>query len=209
MARLVPGGVTLRAQVDARWPNRDTASDGWIADAAHAVGSFHQPDAQGWVHALDVDEDLGAGPAGPAAMRRLADQLAACARDGRDGGRILHLVYEDQVASATAGDWAWRGHGYGHFHHLHVSFTDAAERDGTPFPLPILSPPHITPRKADPDMILLSNDGDRRLAFVSGDALVILTSMDSANALTAAGLETARLSRRDFEAVVARMGVEA
>lgn len=137
-ARLVPAGVTLREQVDARWPDRDRASDGWIGDAAHQDReSDHNPDAQGWVHAIDLDEDLGE----PGAMRHLADQLAEYCRTRQPGSeRIKNLVYEDQVCSGTYADtfWTWRGSGYGHTHHLHVSFTDAAERDGSPFPLPIL-----------------------------------------------------------------------
>lgn len=135
--RLVPAGVTLREQVNARWPNRDKASDGTIGDAAHqGRPSDHNPDADGWVHAIDIDEDLGE----PGAMRALADELVALARRGEDGGRLKNLVYEGQVASGTYAStyWQWRGSGYGHEHHLHISFTDAAERDGSPFPLDIL-----------------------------------------------------------------------
>ncbi len=35
MPRLVAAGVTLRAQVNKRFPNRDKTSDGWIGDRAH------------------------------------------------------------------------------------------------------------------------------------------------------------------------------
>ena len=46
----------LGRDADARWPNRDRASDGWVGDAAHASRvSDHNPDAQGIVHAIDVD----------------------------------------------------------------------------------------------------------------------------------------------------------
>jgi hypothetical protein len=140
VARLVAAGVKLRDQVNARWPDRDTASDGWIADGNHDPASFHQPDADGWVRALDLDENLGER----GAMRVLADQLAAHCRRGEPGsGRILHIVYEDQVASGTPGKghpdyWRFRGSGYGHTQHMHISFTDAARRDGRPFPLDIL-----------------------------------------------------------------------
>ncbi|MGP5396019.1 peptidoglycan-binding domain-containing protein [Arthrobacter rhombi] len=49
--------ATLRAQIDAKWPNRSKSSDGWIGDASHAAGkSDHNPDyvAGGVVRAIDV-----------------------------------------------------------------------------------------------------------------------------------------------------------
>ena len=74
MAKLVKGGVTLRDQVNKRFPKRKKDSDGWIGDAQHAARgdqSDHNPDANGWVHAIDIDKDLGAkGDA-----KKLADQI--------------------------------------------------------------------------------------------------------------------------------------
>lgn len=53
--RLAPSLAALRAEVDGLWPARSKASDGWLGDAAHAKRqSDHNPDAEGWVHALDV-----------------------------------------------------------------------------------------------------------------------------------------------------------
>lgn len=141
-ARLVPAGVTLRDQLNKRFPKRDKRSDGWIGDAAHqARASDHNPDRDGWVHALDIDEDLGR----PGASRQLADELVELARTGKDGGRIKYVVYEDKIASGTyaATRWRWRGSGYGHTEHIHVSFTDAAERNGKPFPLAVLEDPAL------------------------------------------------------------------
>ena len=133
--RLCAAGVTLRDQLNRRFPKRDKASDGWIGDAANAARfSFHNPDpATGIVHAIDVDEDFGK----PGDSMKFAEQLADYCRKGLDGGRIAHIVYEDKVASATAENWKFRGHGYGHTHHIHISFTDKADADGKPFDLPI------------------------------------------------------------------------
>lgn len=147
MARLCAGGVTLRDQVNKRWPSRDKASDGWIGDAAHAAregwgtngrGSYHNPDPNGIVHAIDLDEDFfGKGKGGQKAAMEFAQQLATYCREGKDGGRIAHIVYEDKVASATANNWHFRGSGYGHTHHIHISFTNKADKDGSLFRLPI------------------------------------------------------------------------
>jgi hypothetical protein len=155
--RLVAGGVTLREQFNARWPNRDKRSDGSIADGNHDPASFHQPDAQGFVRAIDLDEDLD--PADRKAMWRVMNELAEHCRRGEPGsGRILHIVYEDQVASGTPGKghpdyWRFRGSGYSHFHHAHISFTDAARYDARPFPLPSLE-----------DDMPLSDDDVKRIA---------------------------------------------
>jgi len=141
--KLVEGGVTLRAQLDARFPGRDRSSDGSIGDSEHASrSSYHNPDSRGWVRALDIDENFGRGK-----WRRgrngkhLAKQLIQYAASGLPGSdRVLHVVYEDKVASGTykSSWWKFRGSGYGHTQHIHISFTPAAEKNGALWPLPIL-----------------------------------------------------------------------
>jgi hypothetical protein len=140
VAELCAAGVTLRNQVNKRWESRDKASDGWIGDAAHAAReSDHNPDANGIVRAIDLDEDFR-GDKGDA--KKFADELIALARARKDGGRLKYVVYEDKIASGTYADsfWVWRGSGYGHTQHIHVSFTEKGDKDGKPFALPILAP---------------------------------------------------------------------
>jgi hypothetical protein len=143
MARLVAGGVTLRNQVNKRWPKRDKRSDGWIGDKAHVSRqSDHNPDARGLVHALDIDKDLD--PKDPGAAQRLANQIVAYAASGIPGAnRIKYVVFNDQIASGTypTSMWKWRGSGYGHMHHIHVSFTNKGENNAQTYPLPILNTP--------------------------------------------------------------------
>jgi hypothetical protein len=143
MARLVAGGVTLRNQVNKRWPKRDKRSDGWIGDKAHAGRqSQHNPDARGLVHALDIDADLD--PKDPGAAQRLANQIVAYAASGIPGAnRIKYVVFNDQIASGTypTSMWKWRGSGYGHMHHIHVSFSTKGENNAQTYPLPILNTP--------------------------------------------------------------------
>lgn len=142
--RLVAAGVTLRDQLNARFPNRDKRSDGWIGDLAHSNRrSLHNPDRSGWVRALDIDEDFGA----PGSAEDFAGQLIEYVRAGLDHGRILHVVYENRVASGTFPNrhgrpdtyWVWRRDPtLGHTQHIHISFTPKADTDGRPFNLPIL-----------------------------------------------------------------------
>lgn len=63
MARLAPSLVRARAIIDARWPDRDRTSDGWIGDPAHqARQSDHNPNVRGVVDAIDVDMFGGPSP---------------------------------------------------------------------------------------------------------------------------------------------------
>lgn len=143
MAKLCDGGVTLRAQIDRKWPKRDKRSDGWIGDAAHrARQSDHNPDSRGIVHAIDIDENLGAGRLRNGRQaKQLADELIAYAKSGLPGSkRIKYVVYENKLASGTYRStwWKWRPGNWGHTMHIHVSFTSAADDDGRPYPLKCL-----------------------------------------------------------------------
>jgi hypothetical protein len=141
--KLVAAGVTLRNQVNARWPKRDKRSDGWIGDAAHqARKSDHNPDKNGWVHAIDIDHDfLGPGK-GAKQAEIFANQLIELARNGKDRGRLKYVVYNNRIASGTHKNqyWTWRSGNWGHTQHIHVSFTSRAQQDGSDFPLDIFSP---------------------------------------------------------------------
>jgi hypothetical protein len=141
--KLAAAAVTLRDQVNKRYPKRDKASDGTIGDRAHRRRiSDHNPDKSGYVMALDIDEDFGAR----GTSRVFADQLVDYMRTSGDK-RIKNIVYEGKVASGTYADvkgrpptwWVWRSAPrLGHHHHIHISFAEPAKRDGSPFPLPVL-----------------------------------------------------------------------
>lgn len=135
----VAGITTLKRQVDSRWPNRDKRSDGILGDADHAARvSDHNPDGRGYVHALDIDEDLKGSKHD---NRWLADQIIAYARMKRSGSnRLKYVVYENEIASGTYAKhfWTWRGDDHGHENHMHISFTTQGEQDGLEFEIPIL-----------------------------------------------------------------------
>jgi hypothetical protein len=150
---LSKAGETLRAQIDARWPGRERASDGWIGDSSHQASqdSDHNPDwsSGGVVRAIDVDSSLG-GKTGWNSTDdswALANQLRLAMLAGER--RLSYIIAWD---NARGGDYiasmnsayqplgAWRPYtGNSHQNHLHLSFTPAGDKDGSPFDIPALA----------------------------------------------------------------------
>jgi len=138
MAVLAPSLVALRNEINARYPNRDKSSDGWIGDAAHASRqSDHNPDARGIVHALDIDEDLDGNPADAGAeLQWLVDHLVA-----KRDRRVSYIIYEGRMwrSYAKPGIPAWTPAKYTganpHTKHVHISIlsTPEAEQDTSPW----------------------------------------------------------------------------
>ena len=120
--RLARALEELRAEINARWPNRDKSSDGSIGDASHqARPSDHNPNAAGVVRAIDVDAD-----GIPAAW--LADHVRKRGAAGDDrltpGG---YVIFNRRIASDVGG-WTWRTYTGSNPHqaHVHVSATTSA-----------------------------------------------------------------------------------
>jgi len=171
---LAPSLAKLRAEADARYPNRDRSSDGWIGDAAHAARkSDHNPDwsAGGVVRAYDLDEDLDGNKEDHGAeLMFLAEHI----RRNRDP-RVKYVIYEGMMFSSysTATRKAWEWGPYtgvnAHRKHMHVSIlaTRAAENDTRPwFPTVEAKPPiPPAPKEDDDDMrfpvIRVANDPKR------------------------------------------------
>ena len=130
--------IQLREQIDDTFPDRDRSSDGWIGDTRHSARkSDHNPDALGWVRAIDVDRDLS-GKAKPDLMPDLADQIRIFAKSDRKK-RIGYIIFDGRIASPILG-WKWRTYkGINkHNHHMHVSFTKAADLDGEFLQIPMI-----------------------------------------------------------------------
>lgn len=125
---LAPSLVALRGEINARWPARDKASDGWIGDPSHqARKSDHNPDydapgaRRGVVRALDVDKD----------GITVSQLLAAVVRDHR----VAYVIWNRRIASATQDGTPWNWEPYSgsnpHISHIHISIkhTATAETD--------------------------------------------------------------------------------
>ena len=136
--QLSKAAIQLREQFDDSYPSRDRTSDGWIGDTRHAARpSDHNPDANGWVRAIDVDRDLS-GRAKPDLMPDLADQIRLLCKSKKER-RITYIIFDGRIASSKKG-WAWRTYEgtNKHNHHAHISFSKEADDDGAFFQVPML-----------------------------------------------------------------------
>lgn len=136
--KLCKAGQQLREQFDDTYPDRDRASDGWIADARHVAKgtSDHIPASDsGIVRACDIDRDVSGKPK-PDLMPDIADQLRLLAKTDK---RIKYIIFDGKIASAKS-VWRWRTYtGINqHRHHMHVSFTSKGDKDGSFFQVPLL-----------------------------------------------------------------------
>lgn len=118
----------LLAQLNAKAPNRNKASDGSIGDANHQNrSSDHNPwYGPGIVTARDFTHD----PAGGLDCHWLAATLVA-QRDAR----IKYIIWDKRILSGSPGPspWMWRAYtgANPHTHHLHLSVVDSELCDNT------------------------------------------------------------------------------
>ena len=130
--------LTLIAEINARWPGRDRASDGTIGDAAHATRTTdHNPwvivAGTGVVRARDIDRD---GVDMPSLMEHLR-RLGAAGDPRLTGGG--YLIYQSRITLPDFRGWAKYLGSNPHDKHGHVSFSrNAAGFDSA-------APWHIVP----------------------------------------------------------------
>lgn len=157
MAYLAPSLVKLRDEIDARWPNRDRRSDGWIGDENHSHRqSDHNPDEGGMVHAIDVDKD-GIN------VKLLLDSTIG-------DRRVWYVIWNRNIWSRTY-DWKRRDYNGSNPHtsHVHISinYNDYSEFNTRRW----LPPPEGDDMTKDELLDALASDrGQRILARAVVDA---------------------------------------
>lgn len=117
----------LVEQINARYPNRDKRSDGWIGDAVHASKkSDHNPWVKitegrrtvGIVTAQDIDREL--------APDKTVDEIVNALIDAKDS-RIKYIIWNSRMISSYPAhgykSWQWRPYSGSnrHTHHVHIS----------------------------------------------------------------------------------------
>jgi hypothetical protein len=136
----------LHAEINAAAPHRSTASDGWIADAAHASReSDHNPwvkDSRGIgvVRARDFTND----PMGGLDCKILADKLAAKIRRGDHPalGSGAYVIWNRRIISHDRIAEGWRPYSgtNPHTKHLHLSVATAQAGYDSDLPWNIVAP---------------------------------------------------------------------
>lgn len=112
---LSPALETLRSQINAKWPNRDKRSDGWIGDAAHSKRpSEHNPDwtANGIVRAIDVDKD--------------GVNMDAIVNAFINDPRAWYVIWQGRIrygVHVTGVPQGWRTYTGANSHNLHAHFS--------------------------------------------------------------------------------------
>lgn len=125
MARLANSLTRLRDQINAKYPNRNKASDGWIGDQAHqASASDHNPNGAGVVCALDVTND----PANGVDIHAIADRI----RINRHPD-LKYIISNSRIAGAWTG-WQWTPYTGSNPHDKHAHFSVGRGNDGQSLP---------------------------------------------------------------------------
>lgn len=127
--RLAKGLEQLRKQVNAKWPDRATSSDGTVGDLRHqALPSDHNPDTRGIVHAIDFTHD----PKNGFDSYKFADMLLA-----KQDPRLKYVISNRRIGSGPAGPspGKWRPYAGTNAHdkHNHISIMVAGEDDPRPW----------------------------------------------------------------------------
>lgn len=115
---LAPSLAQLRAQINATWPKRSKALDGWIGDAAHSARvSDHNPDygSGGVVRALDVTAK--------------GISTRALLKAAKGDSRTAYVIHKGKIYGAERFKARKYRGSNPHTHHVHISIkhTGAAE----------------------------------------------------------------------------------
>jgi hypothetical protein len=133
MTRAAYSLVTLLAQINAKFPYRDRASDGGIGDAAHSARvSDHNPDSSGIYHAYDFDHDPDSNGLDCYTLKR---ELIASSDN-----RIKYIIFMRRIWYASSRREEYYSGVNAHDHHLHLSVVSGAPGDDSrKWVLPFLS----------------------------------------------------------------------
>jgi len=113
---LAPAVKQALQDANAAWPNRDKSQDGTVGDSSHASRvSDHNPDAQGYVCAVDITHSPETGPTG--------DQIYQLAKQDP---RTKYIISNARIWSPSGGERPYSGSNR-HDKHTHISVSQAGK----------------------------------------------------------------------------------
>lgn len=183
MARLANSLVKLRDQVNAKFPNRNKASDGWIGDAAHAASaSDHNPNGAGVVCALDITNSPQTG----FDVHAMADRL----RVNRHPD-LKYIISNRRIAGAWT-NWAWAPYYGSNPHSAHAHFSVGRGNDGQS------TPPYDDASDWNIGGAVTPPQGGKSLDDVAREVIAGKwgNGVDRTNALSAAGYDAGAVQGR-------------
>jgi hypothetical protein len=163
-----PALLQLRKEINAKWPDRDKASDGCCGDDAHAARkSDHNPDADGYAHALDIDENLTDN------VGSLAFLVPVLLADSR----TKYVIYEGEIHYPPATTKPYTGVN-AHKQHLHLSIKGTATFETRPW-LAVEKPDPAPIEEDDmPGPAIVRDSKGRRILFDRGPDLSLWWQVD-------------------------------
>lgn len=142
MARGARSLITLRDQINSRFPYRDKASDGGIGDAAHSARTSDHNPTNGVFHAYDFDHDPDANGLNCVTLNRELKQ----SKDAR----IKYVIFQGRIWYPNGTDLRYTGPN-AHTQHLHLSVKLIVGDSATKWKLPMLTTtPVSTPKPPAP-----------------------------------------------------------
>lgn len=175
--RVAEALLTLRSEINDRWPNRSKLSDGTIGNAAHQTRvSDHNPwvrdGSVGVVTAMDITHD----PAHGLDCSQLAEVLRNMGKSGDK--RVKYVIWNRRIAS-TVEQWKWRPYTgeNAHTHHCHLS---------------VSADPRFYDSRANwlPEMVSTTNDTDELVDMFIGvyptDGRIFLVGFEGKRQVTRA-----------------------
>ena len=183
--QLSPCLVQLRAEINARFPNRSKRSDGTIGDASHSARySDHNPDVGGWVDAFDCTHDPANGCDIHAIFRKMSQQ---------PDPRIKYLISNRQIWNPSRdrpGVWRPYGGSNPHTQHAHISVLNANRMSTAPWlpqildtyrpppppPPPTPPPPVVVPPQPVVPPTMVGEEGEEMFLEVPGYGVFLISN---------------------------------
>lgn len=192
MCKTAPALITFRNEANELAPNRRKTSDGSCPSAEHSKQnptSDHEPNAQGWSRAYDLDEKLGLAGLDP--DKPLLPLVSVLIKDPR----TKYVIYERRIYFPDGTSRAYNGVN-AHDKHLHLSIKNECVLDTSPwhvasaFVFEQEEDEEDMSKAQQPRLVLYANDGGYGWYSVFGNVGWYIGSPTALDLFRSVGLES-------------------